>query len=225
MRRHGPEPLWDGPQIKHTPGLAVELLRELAPLLAEDGIIINPDGDIVGDLPDLQTLQHALDRAVERQNLALFTPIGHARDLATAVLRQVSIALAVGATTTAAAVLEHQVVPASPDGRQATVAGCTGVALGLLDHWLHDHTADTAPSGLAGRIRLPAGHWIGERAATDILGLAAKGRAFRSLDTLTHHHGGHHLLYGSTLALTATVHTWAEQTTTDPTELATAIIR
>lgn len=78
---------------------------------------------------------------------------------------------------------------------------------------------------LAARIRLPAGHWTGERAATDVLALAAKGRAFRSLHILTVRLGGHHLLYGSALALAAATITWARQAGTEPAELTTAMIR
>jgi hypothetical protein len=52
-------------------------------------------------------------------------------------------------------------------------------------------------------VRLPGGHWLGERAAADILVLARKGRAFRSLDTLIATQGGKHVLYGSTLTLAA----------------------
>jgi predicted HTH domain antitoxin len=43
------------------PGLANATLRELAPLLAKEGI----DVDNL-DVPDSDTLQQALDRAVER---------------------------------------------------------------------------------------------------------------------------------------------------------------
>jgi hypothetical protein len=138
---------------------------------------------------------------VERQNLALFTPTGRARELAATALREVTQAIAGGDTAGAAAVLE-QVRPESPDGSVATVAGCTGVALGLLDEWLSGRDRNVPP-GLAAHVRLPAGHWVGERAATDVLALAAKGRAFRSLDTLTVRQGGRHLLYGSALALAA----------------------
>src|SRR5712691_4471996 len=96
------------------------------------------------------------------------------RELAVTTLRLVIEALADGDTTLAAAILE-QVQPDSPDNTTATVAGCIGVALGLLDDWLTG--ADPhAPSGLGQRVRLPAGHWLGERAATDILVLARKGR-------------------------------------------------
>ena len=57
--------------------------------------------------------------------------------------------------------------------------------------------------------RLPAGHWTGERAATDILTLARKGRAFASLDSLIARQGGQHVLYGSALALAAALQAWA----------------
>ena len=170
MRRRRPEPPPGAPQIQLKPGLANDTLRELAPLLAEEGIDV---GNI--DVPDLDTLQAAMKRAVERHNMTRFTPVGHARDLAVTTLRLVIEALADGDTTLAAAILEH-VPPDSPDNTTATVAGCIGVALGLLDDWLTG--ADPhAPSDLGHRVRLPAGHWLGERAATDILVLARKGRA------------------------------------------------
>ncbi len=96
-------------------------MRELAPLLAEEGI---DAGNI--DVPDLAALQAALNRATERHNLARFTPVGHARDLAVATLRLVIEALADGDTTLAAAILA-QVQPDSPDNTAATVASCIGV--------------------------------------------------------------------------------------------------
>ncbi len=190
MRRRSPEPPPGAPQIQLKPGLAKETLRELAPLLAEEGI----DVDNI-DVPDPDTLQAAMKRAIERHNLTRFTPVGHARDLAVTTLRLVIEALADGDTTLAAAILE-QIQPDSPDNTTATVAGCIGVALGLLDDWLTGSDPH-APAGLGQRVRLPAGHWLGERAATDILVLARKGRAFGSLDTLIARQGGEHVLYGS----------------------------
>jgi hypothetical protein len=228
MRRRGPESPWAGPEIAYQPGMARDMLRELAPLLAEDGIHVDEHGELSdvtndGEVPDRDTLQRALDRAVERQNLALFTPTGRARELAATALRQVTAAIADDDTARAAAVLE-QVQPESPDHTAATVAGCTGLALGLLDEWLSGRDLN-APTDLAAHTRLPAGHWVGERAATDVLALAAKGRAFRSLDTLTIRQGGHHLLYGSALALAAATLARARHTNTTPTDLAAAVIR
>jgi len=101
MRRRSPEPPPGPPQIQLKPGMAQELLRELAPLLAEEGI----DVDNI-DVPDVQTLQHALNRAMERHNMSLFTPVGRARELAAATLRLAVEAIAGGDTPLAATVLD-----------------------------------------------------------------------------------------------------------------------
>lgn len=218
MRRRDPEPPPDLPQVQIKPGMAGELLRDLAPLLAEEGIDVT---DI--DVPDLQTLQAALNRAAERHNMTRFTPVGKPRDQAVTVLRLVIEALDAGDAALAAQILE-QAQPESPDHTAPTVAACIGVALGLLDDWLSGTNPD-APAGLGQRVRLPAGHWHGERAATDILALARKGRAFASLGTLITRQGGRHVLYGSALALTAATQTWAAETGTPTPELARATLR
>jgi hypothetical protein len=206
--RHAPaqsEPPPGPPQIQFKPGIAQETLRELAPLLAEEGI----DVDNI-DVPDLETLRAALNRAVERHNMIRFTPVGHARQLVITTLRLVIEAIAEGDTTLAASILQH-VQPESPDNTAATVAGCIGVALGLLDDWL-TRSDPHPPKNFGQRVRLPSGHWLGEHAATDILVLARKGRAFSSLNTLISRQGGEHVLYGSALALAATLQTWATDT-------------
>jgi hypothetical protein len=109
-------------------------------------------------------------------------------------------------------------------GQAATVAGCTGLALGLLDQWLSGHDT-SAPPGLAGLTRLPAGHWTGERAARDILTLARKRRAFASLDALIARQGGRHVLYGSALVLAAALQAWARHAGTPLIELARTVVR
>jgi hypothetical protein len=218
MRRRSPGPPPGLPKIEVKPGMARELLRELAPLLAGEGI---DAGNI--DVPDLQTLQAAMSRAAERRNMTMFTPVGHARDLAVTTLRLAAEALTDGDTTLAAAILD-QAQPESPGDTAPTVAACTGVALGLLDDWLSGGGSDTPP-GLAQRVRLPAGNWTGERAATDILVLARKGRAFASLSTLIARQGGKHVLYGSALTLAATIQAWAAQTDTPVSDLARTTVR
>ena len=218
MRRRTPELPPGPPDIQVKPGMAQELLRELAPLLAQEGI----DVDNI-DVPDLQTLQRAMNRAMERHNMSLFTPVGQARALAAVTLRLAAEAIADGDTRLAAAVLD-QAQPESPDGSAPTVAACTGLALGLLDQWMDGHDTD-APAGLAATTRLPAGHWVGERAATDILTLARKGRAFASLDSLIVRQGGQHVLYGSALALAAALRAWAAQTDTAVSDLASTAVR
>lgn len=204
-RRRRTQPPPGPPQLQWTPGLADDLLRELAPLLAEEGI----DVDAI-DGPDPQTLQAAMNRAVERLNMTRFTPVGRARDLAVAALRQAVEALTDDDTTRATEVLE-QVQPESPGDRTATVSGCIGVALGLLDDWLAG-TEPGAPAGIGHRVALPAVRWRGDRAAHDILALARHRRAFSSLNTLIPKQGGENVLYGSVLALAAAVRTWAADT-------------
>jgi hypothetical protein len=218
MRRRAPEPPPGLPDIRFKPGMADELLRELAPLLAEEGIDVSSI-----DVTDPDTLQQALGRAIERRNMAMFTPAGHARELAAVTMRLAAEAIAGGDTALAAAVLD-QAQPESPDGQAATVAGCIGLTLGLLDQWLPGHDT-SAPDGLAGLTRLPAGHWTGERAARDILTLARKGRAFASLDALIARQGGQHVLYGSALVLAAAPQARARHAGTPLIELARAVIR
>ena len=91
--------------------------------------------------------------------------------------RTCSVAGSVG--DRAAAVLE-QVVPDFPDTSQATVAGCTGVALGLLDEWLSGRPSRAPTSPHAPSSRPGTGLANAPAAA---LGLAGKG-AFRSLRAL-----------------------------------------
>jgi hypothetical protein len=218
MRRRTPEPRPGPPRTQHTPGMADDLMREIAPLLAEEAIDLD-----AAAAPDLKTLQAALDRAVERRNRELFTPVGEARAYALTTLRLVAEAIADDNATLAAAILES-VPPEAPDGKSATVAGCIGVALDLVDNWLGGTHPET-PADLKQSTKLPAGHWTGERAATDVLALARKGRAFRSLGTLNIRQGGHHLLYGSALAVAATLQTWAQLTGASVAALAKQHIR
>ena len=218
MRRRSPEPPPGPPQIHLKPGLAKETLRELAPLLAEEGIDVENI-----DVPEVETLQRALNRATERHNMSLFTPVGQARELAAVTLRLAAEAIAAGDTRLAAGALD-QAQPEAPDGSVPTVAACTGLALGLLDQWLAGHDAK-APAGLATMTRLPAGHWTGERAAIDILTLARKGRAFASLDSPIVRQGGRHVLYGTALVLTAALQSWALHTETPLIDLARTVVR
>jgi hypothetical protein len=218
MRRRGPEPPPGMPQIQRKPGLAEEMLHELAPLLAEEGI----DVDNI-DVPDLDTLQHALNRAVERRNMELFSPVGRTRDIALTTLRLAVEAILDGDTALAGALLD-QVQPESPDNTVATVSSCIGIALGLLDDWLSGQ-ARGAPTELGEYTSLPAGHWNGERAAIDILVLARKRRAFRSLDRMLTRHSGPQVLAGSALALAAATETWSQHSNTPRAELIQTVIR
>lgn len=204
IRRSSPEPPWGGPEIRHQPGMADDLMRELAPLLAEDGIDLNDPNAI----PDVESLQRALDRAVERRNMQLFTPVGEARALALTTLRLFVEAIADDQADLAEAILASA-VPESPDGSQATVGGTIGVALDLLDTILGSGHPE-APAGIGARAKLPKGHWFGERAARDILDLARRGRAFRALDSLMVKQGSPAVQAGAALALAGVMQAWAD---------------
>ncbi|MDP9094302.1 MAG: hypothetical protein M3N95_15550 [Actinomycetota bacterium] len=210
MRRRGPEPAAGLPRIEHKPGMADEMMHELAPLLAEEGIDLSGD-----DIPDMETLQAALNRAIERRNLELFSPVGPTRQIAVETLHRVVDSILAGDSRTAGQLLDR-VQPESPDNTVATVSSCIGIALGLLD--------DTLAHADAPIVALPAGHWNGERAATDILALARKGKAFRSLDKLLVRQGGPQVLNGSALALAATIATVARTDTTPPSDTVRTLI-
>jgi hypothetical protein len=218
MRRRIPEPPPGMPEIQFKPGMANELMVELAPLLAEEGIDINNI-----DVDDVDTLQHAMNRAIERRNMALFTPVGEVRQIAVVTLWLIVEAILDDDSRLAGAILD-QIQPESPDNTVATVASCIGIALGLLDEWLSGQDT-SAPADLAAHTALPAGHWTGERAATHVLVLAGKGRAFRSLHTLITGQGSPQLLAGSALALAAVTDAWARLDDTLRPELVRAIIR
>lgn len=107
--------------------MADEMLRELAPLLAEEGIDLSDD-----HVPDLKTLQAALGRAVERRNFELFGPVGATRQSPSTSCAW-SWTRSCPATAGTAGQLLEQVQPESPDNTAATVSSCIGIALGLLD--------------------------------------------------------------------------------------------
>lgn len=206
VRRNSPEPPWAGPHIVHTPGMSDDLMRELAPLLAADGIDMNDPSSI----PDVGTLQRALDRARERRNMQLFTPVGEARRLALTTLRLYVEAFCEGQHELAGAILATA-VPESRDNSKATNAGTIGVALDLLDEVLSGRH-DGAPAGISARTFLPKGHWVGERAARDVLDLARRGRAFSAHGSLIAKQGGRSVQAGAALALAATAQAWSDLT-------------
>ncbi|MCH6468900.1 hypothetical protein [Sinomonas terrae] len=178
--------------IVHTPGMAARMMDDLAPLLAEDGIDLdNLDGD-------LDALNAALARATERHNLMLFTPVGAQRAGALAVLRAFTESLAEGDEAHAAAVLAA--VESEPAGDAPAISHVIGVSLGLLDGW---HTDPALRAALAAT-RVPKWNRAARGAATDVLALARKGRAFASLNRL-HRHGGLALFEGSALVVAASL--------------------
>lgn len=212
------QPLTDGPTIDWMPGMADQMLRELAPLLAEDGIDITADALDT----DLATLQAALDRAVARHNHTLATPTGEQRSWCTSTLRLLAESINTSNLDLAEGVLET-VPPESPDGK-ATVAGVIGVGAQLLDSWLTTPPAGISKTAAAKTVIRPP-QWHGERAAIDLIALARKNKAHLSHGKIIATHGGHATLYGTALAVTAVLTAWANHTDTTVTNLAETHLR
>lgn len=182
--------------IVHKPGMAAELMRQLSPLLAAEGIDLDdPDADF-----DLEALNAAMARATEQHNLLLATPIGAQRAGALALLRRITDAIAADDVALAQALLSS--VGPEPDGDAPAISHVIGVSLGLLDTW----SADPSSSRALGAVRPP--RWPGRparAAATDILALAGKGRAFDSQQSLIARHRGLAVYEGGCLAVAASV--------------------
>lgn len=195
-------------EIRHRPGLADELMQELKPLLAADGIEL----DDPVDAPDLERLRASLAHAVERRNLELFTPVGPRRDAAVAALLLFAAAVEDEQHDLARTLLDRiEPEPHRPD--VAEVSAVIGLALGLLDDWLTDRSG-RVPRDLAQRARVPAEWRPSARVTTEILALAGRGRASSSSDSLIVHHGGLQVLTGAMLAVAAVTQAWARSTTT-----------
>lgn len=183
--------------VAHEPGLASQVLGEIAPLLAAEGIDLD-NLDLA--TTDLDAVNAALAAATERHNLMLFTPIGPQREAAYAVLRVVTRAVDDDDFELAQIVLGS--IEPDPTEGTASVAHVTGVALGVLDR----RHADPELRGSVSAARVPKWYAKASRAAAvDLLALASKGRAFDSLHSLTVRHGGLALLEGSALAVAASV--------------------
>lgn len=188
--------------VVHRPGMAQELLAELAPLLTADGIDLD---DLDADF-DVEDLNAAFARATERRNLEISTPVGAQRIQALAVLRTASIAQADGRTEDAAALLAS----IEPDGGEdlPAVSQVIGAGLGALDTWF----SDPPLSRILTTVRIPQWHSKpSRRAATDMLALARKHRAFDSLHTLIVRHAGLAVFEGTVLVVTGALATIADR--------------
>lgn len=180
--------------IQHRPGLAAELMTELAPLLAADGI------DLDDPNLDVKELQLALNRATEWHNLQLFTPVGRDRERALAVLKRFSLALNDGRQSDAQAEL-------SAIGPEATkhvpsAAHVIGAGLGLIDSFFASHPSE--------RVWLLPAAGNGRPAARDILKRTRSGRAFDALNDLIIGHAGQAVLDGVALVIASCAATLAE---------------
>jgi|GEM_PF-705183 len=181
------------PEIVHTPGMAAEIMGQLKPLLAAEGV----DLDNLTEDMDLDRLNAAMASAAERYNMELSTPVGAARERALRVLNRAAVAFAAGESADGLATLEE--AGPEPTDTAPSVAHVTGVALGALDTWFTDPTLKEALHS----VRIPAledGHRI---AAAHIVLDARSGSASADSTLLTVRHGGPAVQVGAALAVAA----------------------
>ena len=95
----------------------------------------------------------------------------------------------------------NAVTPDPGDDGRPSVAHIIGLSVGLLDSW---HT-DPKRRTVSAPPMIPGWHPTARKAATDIIALARKGRAFDALSALHTTYTGHALLHGSVLAVAATL--------------------
>jgi len=179
------------------PGMADELLAELAPYLLDDGIDLRTT-----TIDDLSTLNAALGRALERRNAAILTPSAEQRSYATTLLRLVTEALYERNRDVAQAIVWS--VPAEvKDGEGASVAHVISTGLDLLDRWMRDDARRDAV------IALRLAPWSREaHAAANSVVEAADTRdgAAAQVGRLIATHGGLALLEGVAIAVSGSVH-------------------
>jgi hypothetical protein len=181
--------------VVHTPGMADRLMKEVAPLLAAEGIDLNDP-----DTFDVETLNAALARAIDRRNFELMVATGERLSDARAVLRVVTQALGDGQRELAEDVI-WSVEPEPTDTAKASVGQVIGVSAGLVDVWHSDPDLDRMLS----RTVVPGWGSRGRAAAADILALAKKGRAFDSIGVLHRRHSGIAIIEGGALAVAGTL--------------------
>lgn len=183
--------------IRHTPGMADRLMEQLAPLLAADGYDL--DSLEESDLPGFQA---ALDAAVERYNMELFTAVGEKRAQVFEVLRRLATYYTSDRPDEYLAVLEE--VQPDPTPTRPSVAQTIGTTLGLLDEW---HRGEPP---VPVELDLPTMSPSSQQTARDILELTAEGRASGELDALLHRHGSFDVLQSAVMCAVATIELLAD---------------
>lgn len=181
--------------VQHKPGMAADLMSELAPLLKADGVdLYDPHLDL-----SEREIQAAMDRAIEQHNLALFTPIGRDRTSAVQFVALIIDWLVIHEPGKAREVLG--LIEPEPQFEIPAVAQMIGVCLGMIDTWLAGNGSDEVLPVI------PVPKWPGKARgiARDFLVLARTGRAFDRSDGFIRQHGGELVMHGAVIAATAVV--------------------
>ncbi|HEY4534913.1 MAG TPA: hypothetical protein VIG71_02915 [Enteractinococcus sp.] len=196
---HGLPP---GAKIGHQPGTADQLMHEIAPLLAAEGIDVYNLEHV-----ELEVLNAAMARALDRRTMELLTPIGDQETVTILTLHGIVFALASGTDEQLSQIFAT--IGPEPTPLRPSVGHLTGVELETLDRWyteatLRDHFLDA---------KLTFGSEATRAATQQLQELAYEGRAFRSYDSLIATHddfelarAGSYAVYISIAAVAAAQH-------------------
>lgn len=185
--------------IVHKPGMAAEMLAEMAPFLAAEGIDLQDPNSI----HDLDELNAALARATQQHNLRTMTPVHRDRDLALTVLVEFTETLESKNTRRAETVL-NSIEPESSEHRPAA-SHVIGAGLGLLDNWY----TNPELAHVLEDVEIPKWRGPARSTARQLLTLARRGEAYDSLNSLIMRHGGQFVMTSIMLAVAATILTYA----------------
>lgn len=159
--------------VQQMPGADDELMHQLTPLLAADGIDVDNLDDV-----DPSQLETAMARAIERHNLELMTPVSDERARTINTLREIAQALHNENHDQAVAILDH-VEPEAVEGYPSS-GHVTGVAMESLDTW---YATNALQNGMARVSHSKTPRSI-RNITPDVEALARKGRAYRSIGSL-----------------------------------------
>lgn len=185
--------------IVHRPGMADEFMKQIEPLLAADGFDLNnQDQDV-----DLDDLDAAMGRAVERHNMELVTPVGDARILTVNVLRE--FVMAYGNSQLEDTIFNR--LRPDPTKHHPSFSHLIGVATETLDTWYTDSSLRPALVGV-GFSAVPPQI---EPVVTHLVALARKGRTFSSIQRLLIKYNGSNVAMAGAYAVAVTLRAVAEQ--------------
>jgi hypothetical protein len=194
--------------------MADQLMQEVAPLLSAEGIDLNDPNTF-----DVETLNAALARAVERRNFELFVATGERLSYARTILRVFTEAVGNGERDLAEGVI-WSIEPEPADAASASVAHVIGVSTELADTWF----GDPYLAGNLAKAVVPAWGGRGRAAAADILALARKGRAFDSIGALHRRHSGLAIIEGGALVIAGTLIALSKEQNRDLREVAAEML-
>lgn len=184
----------------HDLGMADDVLRQLSPLLAAEGIDVD-DLDGVSD----EDFDAAMASATERFNMETFTPTGDDLTGALEILNECAEVISEGNTDLVGVILDA--VRPQPVGDWPAITHVIGAALGRLDELGVQPELRKAFTAA----KVPRSDWQATKIAKDILRRARRGKAFASIDDFSVEYDFLATLHGAALAYAGVMNALAGQ--------------